>query len=36
LLKIYENKSSPRKLKDKKFFWLPKLPEEQKNCCFNS
>jgi hypothetical protein len=39
LLRIYEKKSNPKKLKNKKFFWLPELPElpkEQKSCCFNS
>jgi hypothetical protein len=36
LLRIYEKKSNPKKLKNKKFFWLPNLPEELKSCCFNS
>ena len=29
-------KCNPKKLKNKFFFWLPDLLEEQKSCCFNS
>jgi hypothetical protein len=36
LLRIYEKKSNPKKLKNKKFFWLLDLPKEQKSCCFIS
>jgi hypothetical protein len=34
LSRIYEKKSNRKKLKYKKFFWLPDLPEEQKNSDF--
>jgi hypothetical protein len=36
LLRIYEKNSNPKKLKNKNKNWLPKLPQEQKSCCFNS
>jgi hypothetical protein len=35
LLRIYE-KSNPKRLKNETFFWLPELPEEQKNSIFGS
>jgi hypothetical protein len=31
LLRIYEKKSNPKKFKNKKFFWLPALPQDQKS-----
>jgi hypothetical protein len=31
LLRIYENKSNPKKSKNKKFFGCPKLPATQNN-----
>jgi hypothetical protein len=29
-------KSNPKKLKYKKFFWLPELPKEQNNSIFRA
>jgi hypothetical protein len=34
LLRIYEKKSNPKKFKNKKFFWLLDLPQEQKSNVF--
>jgi hypothetical protein len=36
LLRIYEKESNPKKLKNKKFFWLFELPEEQKSSVFGA
>jgi hypothetical protein len=29
LLRIYEKKSNPKKLKNRKFFWVPEFFQEQ-------
>jgi hypothetical protein len=36
LLRIYEKKSNPKKLKNKKFFGCPKLPATQNNFVFGA
>jgi hypothetical protein len=36
LLRTYEKKSNPKKLKNKKFFWHPAISQEQKSFVFGA